>query len=88
LVIEGFKEFEAIRDFLYTRMRGYQTHTAVTKAESPASAATVSGAAGEQEALSLLTGIRNELRRTRELLESQASRTSGGATRDSANPRP
>src|SRR6266576_5708783 len=25
LVIEGFKEFEAIRDFLYTRMRGYQT---------------------------------------------------------------
>src|SRR5438034_7035482 len=24
LVIEGFKEFEAIRDFLYTRMRGYQ----------------------------------------------------------------
>ena len=27
LVIEGFKEFEAIRDFLYTRMRGYQTRT-------------------------------------------------------------
>ena len=24
LVIEGFKEFEAIRDFLYTRMRGYR----------------------------------------------------------------
>src|SRR5262245_21547168 len=24
LVIEGFKEFETIRDFLYTRMRGYQ----------------------------------------------------------------
>ena len=22
IVIEGFKEFEAIRDFLYTRMRG------------------------------------------------------------------
>src|SRR5689334_13919847 len=26
LVIEGFKEYEAIRDFLYTRMRGYQSH--------------------------------------------------------------
>src|SRR5436190_14234805 len=26
LIIEGFKEFETIRDFLYTRMRGYQTH--------------------------------------------------------------
>ena len=24
LVIEGFKEYEAIRDFLYTRMRGYR----------------------------------------------------------------
>src|SRR5438034_2771736 len=24
LVIEGFKEFEMIRDFLYTRMRGYK----------------------------------------------------------------
>ena len=28
LVIEGFKEFEVIRDFLYTRMRGYQAHPA------------------------------------------------------------
>src|SRR5213079_107968 len=36
LVIEGFKEFEAIRDFLYTRMRGYQTAgaTASTGRES------------------------------------------------------
>src|SRR5215212_9624226 len=25
LVIEGFKEYEFIRDFLYTRMRGYQS---------------------------------------------------------------
>src|SRR5947208_12925241 len=25
LIIEGFKEFGAIRDFLYTRMRGYQS---------------------------------------------------------------
>jgi putative membrane protein len=25
LVIEGFKDYETIRDFLYTRMRGYQT---------------------------------------------------------------
>src|SRR5215510_14791275 len=33
LVIEGFKEYEAIRDFLYTRMRGYQTrHSPATNA--------------------------------------------------------
>ena len=28
LAIEGFKEFEQIRDFLYTRMRGYQSQAA------------------------------------------------------------
>src|SRR5882762_7789474 len=28
LVIEGFKEYELIRDFLYTRMRGYQARAA------------------------------------------------------------
>src|SRR5437868_12336650 len=26
MVIEGFKEFEALRDFLYTRMRGSRAH--------------------------------------------------------------
>src|SRR5580765_2071298 len=37
LVIEGFKEFEAIRDFLYTRMRGYQSHHTTSKTESSSS---------------------------------------------------
>src|SRR5882762_4582339 len=32
LVIEGFKEYEAIRDFLYTRMRGYQSQREMAKA--------------------------------------------------------
>ena len=32
LVIEGFKEFEQIRDFLYTRMRGYQQPAAAQTA--------------------------------------------------------
>src|SRR5215471_14778591 len=31
LVIEGFKQFESIRDFLYTRMRGYQTSSAAQR---------------------------------------------------------
>src|SRR5881394_1589947 len=35
LVIEGFKEYEAIRDFLYTRMRGYQSHP--SRSTDPAS---------------------------------------------------
>ena len=63
LVIEGFKEFEAIRDFLYTQMRG---------AKSGVPAITVSPApqpASEDETVALLLNIRDELRRTRELLE-------------------
>lgn len=76
LVIEGFKEFEAIRDFLYTRMRGYQTR------QSPLSHATETSmaAAGNDEMVSLLLGIRDELRRTRELLEAgKANPPSGSA---------
>jgi putative membrane protein len=72
LVIEGFKEFEAIRDFLYTRMRGYQR-------KEPAAAAAVTaegqGASGDSddEMVALLLNIRDELRRTRELLEQRSA---------------
>jgi hypothetical protein len=65
LVIEGFQEFEAIRDFLYTRMRGYQTPGA------PISSAVPSAAGLTDEGLTLLRAIRDELRSTRELLESK-----------------
>jgi membrane protein YdbS with pleckstrin-like domain len=83
LVIEGFKEYEAIRDFLYTRMRGYQARAGSSNAATGAATAGVTvgsgrgGAAppapassgGEAEVVTLLLGIRDELRRTRELLE-------------------
>jgi putative membrane protein len=68
LVIEGFKEYEAIRDFLYTRMRGY--HGVTAKAVPPALAPAV--ATGDSEMVSLLLSIRDELRQTRELLATQA----------------
>jgi uncharacterized membrane protein YdbT with pleckstrin-like domain len=73
LVIEGFKEFEAIRDFLYTRMRGYQSRpvsTAANAKEDGANVASVGGTA-DAEVVLLLTGIRDELRRARELLEAR-----------------
>jgi len=68
LVIEGFKEYEAIRDFLYTRMRGYQSRQG---AAVPVAAGTTTsgGVVGNAEVISLLLGIRDELRRTCELLE-------------------
>jgi Bacterial PH domain len=77
LVIEGFKEFEAIRDFLYTRMRGYQRHPGSVVSAGPpqisgASASVpTSQSSAEAEAVSLLLGIRDELRRTRELIEAR-----------------
>lgn len=74
MVIEGFKEYEAIRDFLYTRMRGYQTRPG---AAAPLAARTVSGAGtvsdDNAEMVKLLLGIRDELRRTRELWEARAA---------------
>jgi membrane protein YdbS with pleckstrin-like domain len=68
LVIEGFKEFEMIRDFLYTRMRGYRGTT-----PAPGSGAATSSSSGAQgaDAVALLTSIRDELRRTRELVEAK-----------------
>ena len=74
LVIEGFKEYEMIRDFLYTRMRGYQTRS--PSAGTSASVVTPLVHSGENaEFVSLLLGIRDELKRTRELLEAQSRRT-------------
>src|SRR6267142_3091736 len=55
LIIEGFKQYEAIRDFLYTRMRGYQTHHSHGAAE-PAVPPAPSGSkpSDDAEAVSLL----------------------------------
>jgi uncharacterized membrane protein YdbT with pleckstrin-like domain len=64
LTIEGFMEFEAIRDFLYSKMRGAREQPARTAAAAldPADV----GASGETVAL--LLAIRDELRATREAL--------------------
>lgn len=64
LVIEGFRNYEQIRDFLYTRMRGARGETKAPAA-TPTQAETIAGA----EAAELLLQIRDELRRTREHLE-------------------
>jgi len=73
LVIEGFKEYEAIRDFLYTRMRGYQTRPSSQTNVATTSSAANASVGGNDEMVLLLLGIRDELRRTRELLETGKS---------------
>lgn len=66
LVIEGFKEYETIRDFLHTRMRGYHA-SGVSAPESSPSPPSLP----ETETVALLRTIRDELRETRALLQSR-----------------
>jgi putative membrane protein len=70
MTIEGLLEFEAVRDFLYARMRGTRKPAA---APLPASAPAHEAAA----AVALLREAVNELRATREALERRA-----GGSRD------
>jgi putative membrane protein len=63
LTIEGFMEYESIRDFLYAKMRGTRDHRS-----SPASTSVAQGAGGSDASVALLLSIRDELRATREAL--------------------
>ena len=64
LTIEGFHEFEAVRDFLYAHMRGARDKS------SPAGPMPTQ--AGGEEAVALLRAIGDELRQTREALQTRA----------------
>ncbi|MEK7950027.1 PH domain-containing protein [Luteolibacter soli] len=66
LVIEGFREFEQIRDFLYMRMRGARGGEQAAGTHSGVPAIAGEAPTGMVEVLSQ---IRDELRRTREALE-------------------
>jgi putative membrane protein len=61
VTIEGVLEAEALRDFLYTRMRGVRDGGSVKAAIVPAHGEAQVGAG--DEALALLTDIRDALRR-------------------------
>ncbi len=68
LTLEGLKEFEAIRDFLYTRMRGVKDH-------APAAAPLLSPGRAVGTDLELATTLREiagELRAIRVSLEQRA----------------
>ena len=73
LTIEGFHVAEEIRDFLYARMRGARDRYPSTPPVLPHAA----GAGGE-EVVTLLLGIRDELRQTRELLENRPDKGPAG----------
>jgi uncharacterized protein len=76
--IEGILEAEALRDFLYTQMRGVRDHAVDHTAAAiatPANGAPGAAAAGDDEALALLADIRDALRR----LETRLGASGGGA---------
>jgi putative membrane protein len=64
MTIEGLTEFEAIRDFVYTKMRGIKESKRV--ADQPATKALEPGSAHLVQAL---TAVADELRAIRSLLE-------------------
>ena len=76
MTIEGIKDFEALRDFLYTRMRGVKDGHApaptapVSAAGSSPHSATVQGATAGELAVALRE-VAQELRAVREALEKQ-----------------
>jgi uncharacterized membrane protein YdbT with pleckstrin-like domain len=66
LTIEGIKEFELLRDFLYARMRGVKDHKSV--------ASTLQAAAAPADELSsALQDVTRELRAIREILAQRES---------------
>lgn len=64
--IDGFLEFEMLRDFLYSRMRGAQSGPEYSEVAEPPVAAE-----GNDELLPLLGEIRDELRAMRRTIESK-----------------
>jgi uncharacterized membrane protein YdbT with pleckstrin-like domain len=66
MTIEGIKEFEALRDFLYARMRGVKDHA---PHPAPAAAAAVpAGTPANDELVAALREATRELRAVREAL--------------------
>lgn len=73
MTIEGIKEFELVRDFLYSRMRG------VADPSHPRPARSHPGGADSPDLVAALLEVASELRETRKILESRGSgpRTEG-----------
>jgi len=72
--IEGIHEYEELRHFLYTRMRGYADLNREKEAARAAATATAT-AAGTEEVSALLRDIRDELKATREALAARQSQS-------------
>jgi len=83
MTLEGLKNFEAVRDFLYSRMRGvhdshHPSHAPATAPLAPAlTPAPPTPAASNSALISALNEIRDELRRVRQELASRSGSKGG-----------
>ncbi len=82
LTLEGLKEFEAVRDFLYERMRGVKDHPHPPASSGAAREASAPGAPGEAELAAALREVARELHEIRIALE---TRRNGSLGKDSAD---
>lgn len=73
MTLEGLKEFEAVRDFLYSRMRGVRDHTPASSVTGAAGAGPIGrdGAGHDAELAAALREVARELRETRLALEAR-----------------
>jgi len=69
LTLEGMVEYEAVRDHLYSKMRGVRADGHAPQAASPAGTATTASAAAPDEVISLLHEIRDEVLAARRAIE-------------------
>jgi hypothetical protein len=74
VTIEGVLEAETLRDFLYTKMRGVRDGGSTARATPAAAPHAAMPADAGDEALALLTDIRDALRR----LEARSATPPGG----------
>lgn len=73
MTLEGLREFEAVRDFLYSKMRGVKDH-----GHRPAAATSSGAASPDTELAAALREVAQELRETRLALERRAAATKDG----------
>lgn len=73
MTLEGLTQFEAVRDFLYARMRGVRDHHDVPTSEAPSVAPGMPEAsAGSADALALADALRHLTEELRELRQELA----------------
>lgn len=79
MTVEGLLEYEAIRDFLYSRMRGQRTGLPMGQRPSSPAAPERAGIAAADELLVALKAVTEELRLLRQCLEQKLPKNTSDA---------